>query len=111
MYLNDLWIADGAVERVTVTRPTLELRIAWRWEDVPLLFDLPSQLTLHWDHIHQDDPHACVSVELVGWNARRSTAPLLSVTLQLTRAEVQGRRKGTPSSEWARDSDRAIRFP
>lgn len=93
MHLNELWISDEAVERVSVSGPALELRLTWRWEELPLLLALPNQLTLRWDHIHHDDPHAGIPVELVGWDTACSAAPLVAVTVRLER-DVQGTRSG-----------------
>lgn len=100
MYLNDVWISDAEIEWIAVSGPALQLRVTWPWEDLPLLLDLPTQFTLCWDHIYEDDPHAGLPVELVEWNALRVAAPLLSVTLQMTRVESQERSAGPLDSEW-----------
>lgn len=51
MDLNDLWISEEPIDRLTVSGSALQLRLGGRWDELPLLFDLPSQLALQRDHV------------------------------------------------------------
>lgn len=83
MYLNDLWISDEAIERISFSDGVLELRVDLPWEDLPILLQLTSELVLRWDHIYQYDPHIGVPTQLARWRATRRSSPRLLVSVWL----------------------------